>query len=185
MGKTRNLFNKVRDTKKTFHANMGTIKDTNDMDLTEAEDIKKRWQEYTEELHKKDLQDPDNHDGVIIHQEPDILECEVKWALGSITMKKASGGDGIPVELFQILKDDAVKVLHSVCQQIWKTQQRPQDWKRSVFIPIPKKGNAKEWSNYCTIACTSHASKLMLKILQARLQQYMNRELPDRCSSWI
>ena len=116
--------------------------------LTEAEDIKKRWQEYTEELYKKDLHNRDNHDGVITHLEPDILECEVKWALGSITMNKASGGDGIPVELFQILKDDAVKVLHSICQQIWKTQQRPQDWKRSVFIAIPKKGNAKECSNY-------------------------------------
>ena len=128
------------------------------MDLTEAEDIKKRWQEYTEELYKKDLHDPDNHNGVIIDPEPDILECEVKWALESITMNKASGGDGIPVELeFQILKD-AVKVLHSIYQQIWKTQQWPQDWKRSVFIPIPKKGNAKECSNYCTIALISHAS---------------------------
>ena len=120
------------------------------MDLTEAEDIKKRWQEYTEELCKKD-HDPDNHDGVITHLEQDILECKVKWTLGSITMNKASGGDGIPVELFQILKDDAVKELHSRCQQIWKTQQWPQDWKRSVFIPIPKKGNAKECSNCCTI----------------------------------
>ena len=116
---------------------------------------------------------------MIIHLEPDILECKVKWALGSITMNKASGGDGIPVELFQILKDDIVKVLHSICQQIWKTQQWPQDWKRSVFIPIPKKSNAKECSNYCTIARISHASKVMLKILQARLQQHMNLELPD------
>ena len=149
------------------------------MALTETEDIKKRWQEYTEELYKKDLHDPDNHDGVITHLEPDILECEVKWALESITMNKARGGDGIPVELFQILKDDAVKVLHSICQQIWKTQQWPQDWTRSVFIPIPKKGNAKECSNSCTIALISHASKVMLKILQARLQQYMNHELPD------
>ncbi|GGD47979.1 hypothetical protein GCM10011358_34760 [Sinisalibacter lacisalsi] len=179
MGKTRDLFKKIRDTKGTFHAKMGSIKDRNGMDLTEAEDIKKRWQEYTEELYKKDLHDPDNHDGVITHLEPDILECEVKWALGSITMNKASGGDGIPVELFQILKDDAVKVLHSICQQIWKTQQWPQDWKRSVFIPIPKKGNAKECSNYCTTALISHASKVMLKILQARLQQYVNHELPD------
>ena len=132
-------------------------------------------------VQKKDFPDPDNHDGVITdtHLEPDILECEVKWALESITMNKAVGGDGIPVELFQILKDDAVKVLHSICQQIWKTQQWPQDWKRSVFIPIPKKGNAKECSNYCTIALISHASKVMLKILQARLQHYMNRELPD------
>ena len=128
---------------------------------------------------QKDLQDPDNHDGVITDLEPDILECEVKWALGSITMNKATGGDGIPVELFQILKDDAMKVLHSVSQQIWKTQQWPQDWKSSVFIPIPKKSNAKECSNYCTIAFISHSSKVMVKILQARLQQYMKRELPD------
>ena len=148
------------------------------MDLTEAEDIKKSWQEYTEELYKKDLHDQDNH-GVITHLEPDILECEVKWALESTTTNKASGGDGIPVELFQILKDDAVKVLHSICQQIWKTQQWPQDWKRSLFIPISKKGNAKECSNYCTIVLILHASKVMLKILQARLQQYVNRELPD------
>ena len=125
------------------------------------------------------LLEQDNHDGVITHLEPDILECEVKWALESITTNKASGGDGIPVELFQILKDDSVKVLHSICQQIWKTQQWPQDWKRSVFIPIPKKGNAKECSNYHTIALISHASKVMLKILQARLQQYVNCELPD------
>ena len=147
------------------------------MDLTEAEDIKKRWQEYTEELYKKDLHDPDNHDGVITHLETDILKCEVKRALGSITMNKANGGDGIPVELFQILEDDAVKMLHSICQQIWKTQQWPQDRKRSVFIPIPKKGNAKKCSNHCTIALISHASKVMLKILQAKLQQYMNLEL--------
>ena len=126
---------------------MGSIKDRNGVDLTEAEDIKKRWQEYTEELYKKDLHDPDNHNGMITHLEPDILESEVRWALGSITTHKASGGDGIPVELFQILKDAAVKVLHSTCQQIWKTQQWPQDWKRSVFIPIPKKGNARECSN--------------------------------------
>ena len=146
MGKTRDLFKKIRDTKGTFHAMMGSIKDRNDMDLTEAEDIKKRWQEYTEELYKKDIYDPDNHDAVITHTHlnPDILECEVKWALGCITMNIASASDGIPVELFQILKDDAVKVLRSICQQIWKTQQWPQDWKRSVFIPIPKKSNAKE-----------------------------------------
>ena len=174
MGKTRDLFKKMRDTKGTFHAKMGAIKDRNDMDLTEAEDIKKRWQEYTEELYKKDLNDPDDHDGVITHLEPDILECEVKWALESITTNKASGGDGIPVELFQILKDDTVKVRHSKSQQIWKTQQWPQDWKRSVFISIPKKGNAKECSNYRTIALISHASKVMLKILQARLQQNVN-----------
>ena len=156
------------------------------MNLKEAEDIKKRWQEYTEELHKKDLHDPNNHNDVITHLEPDILECEVKWALGSITTNKASGGDGIPAELFQILKDDAVKMLHSICQQIWKTQQWTQGWKRSLFIPISKKGNAKECSNYHTNALTSHARKVMLKvfqarlkILQARLQQYTNWELPD------
>ena len=151
---------------------MGSIKDRNGRDITEAEDIKKRWQEYTEELYKKDLHDLDNHDGVNTHTrlEPDILECEVKWALVSITMNKASGGDGIPVELFQILKDDVLKVLHSICQQIWKTQQWTQDWKRSVFLPIPKKGNAKECSNYCTIALISLAGKVILKILQARLQ---------------
>ena len=138
-----------------------------------------RWQEYTEELYKKDLHDPDNHNDVITHQEPDTLECEVKWALGIITMNKVSGGDGIPVELFQILKDDAIEVLRSLCQQFWKIQQWAQDWIRSVFIPIPKKGNAKECSNYCTIALISHISKVMLKILQARLQQYTNHELPD------
>ena len=128
---------------------------------------------------QKDLHNPVNHNSVITHLEPDILECEVKWALESITMNKVSGSDGIPVELFQILKDDALKVLYSICQQIWKTQQWPQDWKRSVFIPIPKKGNAKECSDYHTIALISHASKIMLKILQARLQQYVNHELPD------
>ena len=140
-----------------------------DWQKTFANNTEKRWQEYTEELYQKDLHDPENHDGVITHLEPDILEWEVKWALESITTNKASGGDGIPVELFQILKDDAVKVPHSICQHIWKTQQWPQGWKRSVFIPIPKKGNAKECSNYCTIALISHASKVLLKILQARL----------------
>uniref|UniRef100_A0A4W2DKH4 RNA-directed DNA polymerase n=1 Tax=Bos indicus x Bos taurus TaxID=30522 RepID=A0A4W2DKH4_BOBOX len=149
------------------------------MDLTEAEDIKKRWQEYTEELYKKDLHDQDNKNGVITHLEPDILECEVKLALESITTNKASGGDGIPVELFQILKDDAVKVLHSICQHIWKTQQCPQDWKKAVFIPIPKKGNAKDAQTTRTIALISHAGKVMLKILQATLQQYVNHKLPD------
>ena len=139
--------------KGTFHAQVGTLKNRNCMNLTEAEHIKKRWQEYTEELYKKDLQDQDNHDDVITHLEPDILECDINWALGSITMNKASGGDGIPVELFQILKDDAVKVLHSICEQIRKTQQWP------VFIPIPKKGNAKECSNYRTIALISHTRK--------------------------
>ena len=173
MGKTRYVFKKIRHTKGTFHAKMGSIKARNGMDLTEAEDIK-RWQEYTEELYKKELHDQDNHN-VITHLEPDILECEVKWALESITMNKASGSDGIPVELFQILKDNTAKVLHSICQQIWKTWQWPQDWKRSVFIPIPKKGkcqrmaNAKECSNYRTIAFISQARKVMLKILQARL----------------
>ena len=159
MGKTRDLFKKIRDTKGTFHAKMGTVKDRNDMDITEAEDVKKRWQEYTEEFYRKELHDPDNHDDVITHLESDILECDVKWALGSITTNKASGDDGIPVELFQILKDDAVKVLHSICQQLWKTQQWPQDWKRLVFIPILKKGNAKECSNYHTIALISHTTK--------------------------
>ena len=154
MRKTRDLFKKTRHTKGTFHAQMGTTKDRNGKDLTEAEDIKKRWQEYKEEPYKTDLHDSGSHDGVITHLEPDILECE---------------GDGIPVELFQILKDDAVKVLHSICQQLWKTQQWPQDWKRSVFIQVPKKGNAKECSNYRTTALISHASKTMLKILQARL----------------
>ena len=162
MGKTRNL-KKIRDTKGTFHAKMGSIKERNGMDPTEAEDVK-RWQEYEEELYKKDLHNPDNHDGVITHLEPDILE--VKWALGSSIMIKASGRDGIQVELFQILKHDAVKVIQSICLQIWKTQQWPQDCKRSVFIPIPKKGNAKKCSNYRTVALISHANKVMLKILQ-------------------
>ena len=143
------------------------------MDLTEAEEIKKSWQEY-KELGKKDLHNPHNHDGVITHLEPDLLEAEVRWALGSITTNKASGSNGMPVELFEILKDDAVKVLLSICQQIWKTQQWPKDWKRSVFTIVPKKGNAKECSNYHTIALISHTSKVILKILQARLQQYMN-----------
>jgi len=159
MGKTRDLFKKIRDTKGTFHGKMGSIKNRNGRDLTEAEDIKKRWQEYTEELYKKDLHDPNNHNGVIIYLEPDILECEVKCALGSITMNKASGGDGIPVELFQILKDDAVKVLHSICHQIWKTQQWPQDCKRSVFIPIPKKGNAKNAQTTAQL----HSSHMLVK----------------------
>ena len=179
MGKTRDLFTKIRDTKETFHAKMGSIKDRNGTDLTEAEDIKRGGKNTQKNCTKKDLHDPDNHNGVIIHLKPDILEYEVKWALESITMNKASGCDGISVELFQILKDDAVKVLHTICQQIWKTQQWPQDWKRSFFLPIPKKGNPKECSNYRTIALISHASKVTVKILQARLQQYMNHELPD------
>ena len=147
MGKTRDLFKKVRDTKRAFHAKVSTIKDRNGMDLTEAKDIRKRWQEYTEELYKKDINDPDNHDVAIYQLEPDILECKASGPLGSITMNKASRVDGIPAELFQILKDDAVKVLHSICQQIWKTQQWPQDWKMSVFIPIPKKEAKLEREN--------------------------------------
>ena len=165
MGKTRDLFQNIRDTKGNFHAKMDTIKYRNSKDLTEAEDIKKRWQEYTEKLYKKDIDDLDNHNCVSIHLEPDILESEVKWVIGSITMNKASSGDRITVELFCILKDDAMKVLHSLCQQIWKAQQLARDWKRSVFIPIPKKGNAKECPNYLTIALISHFSKVMLKIL--------------------
>ena len=183
MGKTRELFRKIRATQGTFHAKMGTIQDRNGMDLTEAEDIKKilrRGGKNTQKnCTKKDLHDPYNHDDVITHLEPDILECEVKWASGSITMNKASRRDAIPVKLFQILKDDAMNMLHSICQQIRKTQQWLQDWKRSVFLPIPNKGNAKECSNYCTISLISHTSKVMVKILQARLQQYVNRELPD------
>ena len=164
---------------------MGTIKDRNGMDLTETEDIKKKWQEYTEELYKKDLHDLDNHDGVITHLEPDILECEVKSTLGSITMNIASGVDGIPAKLFKILKDDAVKVLHSICQQIWKTQQWLQDWKRSVFIPIPKKNNAKECSNYSTIALLSHTSNVIATKLQTPTSQASTaHELrTSRCSS--
>ena len=143
MRKTRDLFKKIRHTKGIFHAKMGSIKNRNGMDLTEAEDIKKRWQEQSEDLYKKGLNDPDNHDGVVTHLESDILVFEVKWALESITTNKASGGDGITVELFRVLNNDAVKVLHSICQQTWKTQQWPQDWKRSVFIPIPVKDDAK------------------------------------------
>ena len=159
MEKTRDLFKKIRDTKGTFHAKMGSIKGRNGMDLTEAEDIKKRWQEYTEELYKKDLHDPDHHDGVITHLEPDILECEVKWALGSITTNKTSRSDGLPVELFQILKDNAVKVLHSICQQISKTQQWPQDCKRSASFQSQRKGMPK---NAQTIA-QFHSSSTLVK----------------------
>ena len=179
MGNTRDLFKKIRDNKGPFHAKMGSIKDRNDMDLKNHKILRRGGKNTQKNCTKKDLHDPDNHDGVITHLEPDVLECGVKWALGSITMNKANGCDGIPVELFQIVKDDAVKVLHSICQQIWKTQQWPQDWKRSVFILIPKKGSPKECPNYRTIILISHASKVMLKILQPRLQQYMNRELPD------
>ena len=143
MGKTRDLLKKIRDTKGNFHSKMGSIKDRNGMDLTEAEAIKKRWLEYTEQLYKKALHDPDNHDCVVSHLEPDLLECKVKWALGSITTNKASGGDGIPIELFQILKDDAVKVLHSIGQQIWKTQQWPQDWKGQFSFQSQRKAMSK------------------------------------------
>ena len=156
MGKTRDLFKKVRYNKGALHAKIGSIKDRNGMDITEAEDIKKRWQEYTEELYKKDLHDPDNHNGVITHLEPDILESEAKWTLGSITANKATGDDGIPVELFQILKDDNVKVLHSICQQIWKTQQWPQDWKSSVFIQSQRKTMPK---NVQTAANCTHVTR--------------------------
>ena len=166
MGKTRDLFRKIGNMKGTFHIRMGTMKDRNGKDLTKAEDIKQRWQEYTEELYKKGLNDPDNHDDVITHLEPGILECEVKWALASITMNKATGGDRILAELFQILKDNAVKVLDLICQQLWKIQLWPQDQKRSLFIPIPKKGNAKEYSDYSIIAVISHVSKVILKILK-------------------
>jgi len=159
MGRTRDLFKKIRNTKRTFQAKMGTIKYRNTMNLIEEEDIKKRWKEYIEELYKKDLHDPDNHDCVFTHLEPDVLECEVKWALGSITTNKANGGDEIPVELFQILKDDAVKVLHSICQQIWKTQQWPQNWKRSVFIPTPNRAMP---NNVQTIA-QLHSSHTLAK----------------------
>ena len=155
------------------------------MDLTEAEDIKKRWREYTEELYKKALHDPDNHDGMITHLKPDILECEVRWALESITMNKASRGDGIQVELFQILKHDAVKVLHSTCQQIWKTQQWPQDWKRSVFIPIPKKGNAKECSNYCIIVVPKKEQQQFFNVVRMGEEQGEHFPFPQSGSCFF
>ena len=178
MGKTKDLFKNIRDTKGRFHAKMGTIKDRNGMDLTEAEDLKKRWQKYTEELYKKDLYDPDNHNGVITHLEPDILECKVKRAFGSIIMNKASGGDGIPGELFQILKDfDAVKMLHSCGSKFGKLSSFYMT-EKCQFSFHPKERKCQECSNYCTIALISHASKVMLKILQARLQQYVSCELP-------
>ena len=175
MGKTRNLCQKTRDTKGTFHGKMDTIKDRYGMDQ-QKQKIIRRGGKNTQ---KKNIHDPDNHNSVITHLEPDILECEVKWALGRIVMNKASGGNKIPAELFQTLKDDAVKVLHSICQPSWKTQQWLQELKGSVFIPVPKKSNSKECSNYHTIAIISHASKLLLKILQTRLQQHMNWKLPD------
>ena len=178
MGKTRDLFKKIRHTKGTFHAKMGSIKDRKGMYLTEVEDIKKRWQDYTKELYKNDTHDADNHDGVITHLEPDILECEVKWALGSITMNKASGGDGIPDELFHILKDDAVKVLHSICANL-ENSALATGWKKVSFHSNPKERQyQKLLKNYRPIALISHASKVMLKIFQFRLQQYVNRELP-------
>ena len=176
MEKTGVLFKKMRDTKGTFHAKMGSINDRNGRDLTEAEDIKKRWQEYTEELYKKDLHNPDNHNGVIthIHLEPDILECEVKWVLGSITTNKASGSDGIPVELFQILKDDAVKVLHSICQQIWKTHSGHRTGKGQFSFQSQRKAMPKNAQTTTQLHSSHNASKAMLKILQARLQQSVN-----------
>ena len=173
MGKTRNLYKKIRE---TFHTEMGTGKERNGMNLTGAKNIKKRWQEYTEKLYKKVLV-THNHDGVMAHLEPDILECEFKWPLGSVTKAKLLEVMEFQLSYLKIQKDDAIKVLHSICQKIWKTQQRPQDWKMSVFFPIPKKGNAKECSNYCSITLISHVSKLVLKILQARLQQYIYQEL--------
>ena len=178
MGKTRDLFKKIKDTKGTFHAKMGTIKDRNGIDLTEAEDIKKRWQEYTEELCKRDLNDPDNHNSVIAHLEPDILECEIKWALESITMNKASGGDSIPVELLQSLKDDAVKELHLICQHL-ENSAVATGLEKVSFHSNPKERQRQRRLKLLQIALISQASKVMLKILQARLQQYMNHELPD------
>ena len=176
MGKSRDPIKKIGDVKGIFYARKGMIKDRNDK---EAEKIKKRWQKYTEELYKKGLNDPDNHYGVVTHLELDTLEFEVKWALGSITMNKASGGDGIPVELFQILKDDAAKVQHSVCQQIWKNWAVVTGLEKISFQSNPQNANAKECSNNHTIVLISHAGKVMLKILQARLQQYVNWEPPD------
>ena len=184
MGKTRDLLGKIRDTKRIFHAKMGTIKDRDSMDLTEAEDIKKRQQEYTEELYKKDVNDPDNHDSVITHLKPDILECEVRWALGSITMNKASEGDGIPAELLQILKQYAAKVLHSLCQQIWKTQQWSQNWKRSVFIPIPMKGNAKACTDYCTFFSHFTCQKGNAQNRPSQASEVCATRT-SRCTSWI
>ena len=181
--KLSGLFKKIRNIKRTFHARMGMTKERNSKDLTEAEEIKKMGQEYIK-LYKKGLNCPNNHNDIVTHLEPDFLEYEVKWALRTIMTNKASRCDWIPAELFKILKDDAIKVLHSVCQKIWKTQQWPQDRKRSVLILIPKKGSVKGYSNYQTIKLISHASKIMLKILQARLHLYMNWELPDAQSGF-
>ena len=180
MGKTRDLFKKIGEIKEIFHVKMDTIKDRNVKNITEEEKIRKNCQEYTKKkLYKKDVSDSDNLNLVAFHLEPDILHCQVKVALGSFTANKVSGSDEILAKLFLILKDYTVTMKHSICQQIWITSQWPQDWKRSVFISVSKKGNAKECSNYCTVALISHASKVMLKILQARLQQYLNQELPD------
>ena len=176
-------FKKITDTKGIFHAKTGTIKDRNGMDLTEAEDIKKRWQEYTVELYKKDLHDPDNHDGVNTHTEPEILECKVKWALGSIIVNKASGGDGIPAGLFQILKDDAMKVLHSICQQIWKTWQWPENWKRSVFIPLPRRTMPKNAQT--TAQLHSFHTKQSNAQHSPRQASIVHERRTSRCSSWI
>ena len=169
MGKTRDPFKKIGDTSGTVHARMGAMKNRNSKELKEAEEIKKRWKKYTEELYKKDFNDPDNHNGVVIHPEPDILECEVKWALESTAVSKASAGDEIPAELFKILKTDAIKVFHAIYQQFWKMQQCQQDKKKSILIPIPKKGSTKECSNHQTIALISYASKVMLKNLQFQI----------------
>lgn len=177
--KTRDLFKKINQIKSTFYANAGTVKDKQGKDLTEKNYIKKRWSEYTEELYKNDTKTTNGFDDLITELEPDILDSEVKWALQNIGTNKAAGVDGIPIELFSILQDDAVNVLLAVCQQVWKTQQWPKDWRRSIYVSIPQKGNAKECSNYRTIALISHASKAMLKILQARMEQYMTRELSD------
>ncbi|CAH2324286.1 Hypothetical predicted protein [Pelobates cultripes] len=179
MGKSRDLFKEIGDLKVTFHAKMGVIKDKNGRDLTEENRIKKRWQEYTDNLYRKDLNSTDYLNSWSNEMGPEILESEVRWALGCLSDNKAAGVDKIPIELFTILQDDAMRILLALCQQIWKTQQWPKNWKRSVYIPIPKKGNAKECFNYRTIALISHANKVMLKILQARLKQYMDQELPD------
>uniref|UniRef100_A0A803U173 ribonuclease H n=1 Tax=Anolis carolinensis TaxID=28377 RepID=A0A803U173_ANOCA len=179
IGRTRDLFQKIRNIGGKFQAKMGMIKNKDGKDLTEAEEIKKRWREYTEDLYRRDTNTEDSFDGVVNELQPDILRSEIEWALRSTANNKAAGDDGIPAELLKIWKDDVVKVMHAICQQIWKTQEWPSHWKKSIYIPIPKKGNAKECSNFHTVALISHASKVMLKILQGRLQQYMEQELPD------
>ena len=178
-GRTRNLFKKIGEIKGKFQAKWNIIKDKHGKDLTEKEDIKKQWYEHTEELHKKDSSITDTFEGMTTELEPDILESEVKWALENIAGNKASEVDDISIELLKVLQDDAVKVMLALCQQIWKTQQWPKDWKRTIYIPIPKKGSAKDCSDYRTIALIPHVSKIILKILQARIQQYMERELPN------